>query len=99
MNFTNNVQSLEMSKKQSTSKRGQWQVILHNDNHNTFDHVVTSLMEICNHNYLQAVQCANIVHYSMQCSIFVDSYDQCDSVYHELRDLGLTTTLSKYKKS
>lgn len=94
----NNVQSSKMSKKQSTSKRGQWQVVLHNDDYNTFDHVIACLMEICNHNYLQSVQCANIVHGSLQCSIFVDSYDQCESVYEELRSEGLTVTLSKYKK-
>ena len=94
----NNVQSSEMSKKQSTSKRGKWQVMLHNDDHNTFDHVIACLMETCGHNYLQSVQCANIVHNSSKCSIFIDSYDECESVREELRQNGLTVTTTKFKK-
>lgn len=93
----NNARSSEMSKKQSTSKRGKWEVILHNDNHNTYDHVVDSLMEVCGHNYIQSVQCATLVDRTGKCSIFVDSYDECESVTRELQDLDLTVTMSKYK--
>lgn len=99
MSFTNNVQSSEMSKKQSTNKRGKWQVMLHNDNHNTFDHVITCLMESCGHNYLQSVQCAQLVHNTSKCSIFVDSYDECESVFEELHANGLTVTITKFKKN
>ncbi|NBW18604.1 MAG: ATP-dependent Clp protease adaptor ClpS, partial [Caulobacteraceae bacterium] len=50
-------------KKQSTkSKRGKYQVTLHNDNHNTFNHVVYCLVDACGHNEMQAHQCALIVH-------------------------------------
>ena len=94
----NNVQLSEMSKKQSTSKRGQWEVILHNDNVNTFDHVIDSLMQVCNHSYIQSVQCASIIHNVSKCSIFIDSYDECEEVYEELAKLGLLVTISKYKK-
>jgi ATP-dependent Clp protease adaptor protein ClpS len=98
MSFTNNVQSFEMSKKQSTSKRGQWQVILHNDDHNTFDHVVDCLMQICGHSYIQSVQCAHIVHANLHCSVFVDCYDECESVRADLHECGLTVTVLKVKK-
>ncbi len=92
-----NARLLGMSKKQSTSKRGKWEVILHNDNHNTFDHVIDSLMEVCGHNYIQSVQCATVVHGNGKCSIFIDSYDECDAVREELYELGLTVTVTKYK--
>lgn len=94
----NNAQLSEMSKKQSPSKRGQWEVILHNDNVNTFDHVIDCLMQVCNHSYIQSVQCASIVHNASKCSIFIDSYDECEAVYEELLKLGLLVTISKYKK-
>ena len=42
----NNVVLLEMLKKQSNNKRGQYQVILHDDSKNTVDHVVDCLMDI-----------------------------------------------------
>jgi ATP-dependent Clp protease adaptor protein ClpS len=94
----NNVQLLEMSNKQSLNKRGSWQVILHNDNRNTFNHVVDCLMDICQHNYIQASQCAHIVHTALKCNIFVDSYEECSLVHDELCDQGLSVTLIKYKK-
>jgi ATP-dependent Clp protease adaptor protein ClpS len=95
----NNVQLLEMSKKQLLNKRGSWQVILHNDNHNTFDHVVNCLMDICQHNYIQSSQCAHIVHTAQKCNIFIDSYEECLLVRDELHEQGLSVTLIKYKKN
>lgn len=97
MNFMSNVRLSKMSKKQLISKRGKWEVILHNDSHNTFDHVIDCLMEICGHSYIQSVQCATVVHGSTKCSIYIDSFDDCESVRHELKLLGLTATVSKDK--
>ena len=94
----NNVVLLEMLKKQSKPKQGQYQVILHDDNKTTFDHVVDCLMDVCSHNELQAYQCALIVHNSGKCSIFVDSYDECELVYEYLSKLYLKVTLEKFKK-
>lgn len=98
MSFMNNVQSFAMSKKQSNKPpRGQWQVNMLNDDHNTFDHVIDSLMEVCNHSYLQAVQCATIIHRAGTVSVFVDFWEDCESVRQELHSLGLTVTITKYK--
>ena len=87
-----------MSKKQSNNNRGQWQVILLNDTNNTVPHVIACLMEICGQSYLQAVQCATITHQTGQCSIFVDSWDECDQVQTELSVQGLLVTVLEYKK-
>ena len=94
----NNVVLLEMLKKQSNNKRGQYQVILHDDSKNTVDHVVDCLMDICNHGELQAYQCAIIVHNSKQCAVYHDKYDVCDSIAIELTSLGLTVSTSKFIK-
>ena len=45
------------------------QIILYNDNVNTFDHVIECLVKICNHSQIQAEQCAYIVHYKGKCSV------------------------------
>ena len=37
---------------------GDWHVVLYNDNHNTFDHVIDCLIHTCGHDALQAEQCA-----------------------------------------
>jgi len=86
-----------MSKKKSI-KRGLYQVVLIDDNVNTFDHVTNCLIEICGHNYLQAVQSSLITHNVKQCSIFVDSYDLCVDICDELVAEGLNAIVTKYKK-
>jgi ATP-dependent Clp protease adaptor protein ClpS len=88
-----------MSKNQSKKKRGQYQVILIDDNFNTFDHVIDCLIEICGHNYYQAVQCATITHNAKQCSIIIDSWDVCQEVYEDLIKQGLTVTVTKHEKT
>ena len=41
----------------------KYSLVLINDNHNTFDYVIELLVKICNHDVLQAEQCAFLVHY------------------------------------
>ena len=45
------------------------QIILHNDDVNTFDWVIESLIDICEHAPMQAEQCAMIVHYNGKCDV------------------------------
>ena len=96
-NYMNNVQLYEMSKKAlKKSKRGKYRVILHNDNHNTFEHVIDCLIDACGHNEFQAHQCAIIVHNAGRCAVFVDSHDTCKSVYEYLIKSKLKVTIEKY---
>jgi len=44
-------------------------LILFNDEVNTFDHVIKSLVEVCGHDSVQAEQCALIVHLKGSCDI------------------------------
>jgi ATP-dependent Clp protease adaptor protein ClpS len=45
------------------------EIMLHNDDVNTFEHVIISLMEICGHHPIQAEQCATLVHFTGKCSV------------------------------
>jgi ATP-dependent Clp protease adaptor protein ClpS len=92
-----------LSKKSKTSspknkKRGRWQVILHNDDTITFDHVIESLMDVCGHNEFQAHQCALITHNRKRCSVFVDKYEMCTSIQKQLQAANLTVTIEPYEK-
>jgi len=95
----NNVQLFEMSKKTSTktkSTRGLYEVIIHNDNVNTFDHVIDCLIDICGHNSLQAQQCALITHSKGKCSVFIDSFTACTEIRKYLTDEHISTSLIKF---
>ena len=86
-----------MSEKQSNKKRGKYQVIVYNDDFNTIDHVTTCLVEFCDHAPLQAHQCVNIIHRNGKCSVFVDSYGECQLVYDALLNCKLNVEVIKYK--
>ncbi len=51
------------------SKSDHHQIILYNDDVNTFDHVIETLINVCDHTTLQAEQCTLIVHYKGKCSV------------------------------
>ncbi|HLN19967.1 MAG TPA: ATP-dependent Clp protease adaptor ClpS [Bacteroidales bacterium] len=44
-------------------------LVLYNDEVNTFEHVIKSLVEICGHDPVQAEQCAMIVHLKGSCEV------------------------------
>lgn len=44
-------------------------IILYNDDVNTFQHVIETLVRVCDHTYEQAEQCAYIVHFSGKCTV------------------------------
>jgi len=59
-----------------TSK--EYQIILHNDDVNTFDHVINCLIRYCDHTLEQAEQCAYIVHYKGKCTVKTGSFDDLE---------------------
>jgi len=68
-------------------------LILHNDDVNTFDFVIDTLVELCGHNPLQAEQCAYIVHYRGKCAVKKGSYDTLKPICLTLLSKGLSATI------
>lgn len=68
-------------------------LILHNDDVNTFDFVIESLISICEHNAIQAEQCANITHYKGKCDIKKGSFNYLEIMRQALLDRGLQVTI------
>jgi len=69
------------------------ELILHNDDYNTFDHVIECLIAICKHQPTQAEQCAFIVHHNGKCTVKKGSAEKLTPMYKELKFLNLTVEL------
>lgn len=69
------------------------EIVLHNDDVNTFDHVIMSLMEICDHDPIQAEQCAWIVHHNGKCSVKRGSFDELEPRCVALLGRGLSAAI------
>lgn len=69
------------------------EVVLFNDDHNTFDFVIETLMDLCDHNEVQAEQCAVLVHYKGQCSVKKGGYDSMLGISREMNRRGLSSVV------
>jgi ATP-dependent Clp protease adaptor protein ClpS len=65
------------------------EIILYNDDVNTFDHVINTLISVCDHTLEQAEQCSLIVHYKGKCSVKTGSYSDLKPICTELLQAGL----------
>lgn len=68
-------------------------LILYNDDVNTFDYVIDSLVEVCAHDVVQAEQCAYLVHYTGKCDVKNGSFDQLQPMRAELSRRGLSVAI------
>lgn len=68
-------------------------IVLWNDDHNTFDHVILCLVKHCGHSMVQAEQCAFIVHNNGKCSIKQGDMDKLKPIKDILQEEGLTVTI------
>jgi ATP-dependent Clp protease adaptor protein ClpS len=69
------------------------QIILYNDDVNTFDHVIEMLVSICDHTAIQAEQCAILVHYKGKCTVKTGSFDELKAQCSLLLEAGLSAEL------
>ena len=78
-----------------TETENPWSLIVWNDEVNTFEWVIETLMEVCGHSAEQAEQCAFIIHYKGKYAVKQGSYDdlkpQCDAITE--RGIGATLEL------
>lgn len=69
------------------------EIILFNDDVNTFDFVIDSLIEICEHTAEQAEQCALLVHYKGKCAVKTGEYDELKPRCTQLLTRGLSAEI------
>ncbi len=68
-------------------------LILFNDDVNTFDFVIQSLVEVCDHEPEQAEQCALIAHFKGKCSVKAGAFSEIKPLCNEMTMRGLTVTV------
>ena len=68
-------------------------LILYNDDYNTFEFVIESLVEVCKQDMLQAEQCTYIVHYNGKCSVKSGTYEVLNPMRVALCDRGLSAVV------
>jgi ATP-dependent Clp protease adaptor protein ClpS len=71
-------------------------LILYNDDINTFDHVIKSLVEVCGHDSVQAEQCALIVHFKGSCEVKIGLVEVLNAMSRSLNAKGLKSKVESF---
>ena len=68
-------------------------LVLLNDDINSFDFVIKTLIEICSHSGIQAEQCAMLAHYTGKCEIKKGDFEELKEIQSDLVSRGLTSMI------
>jgi ATP-dependent Clp protease adaptor protein ClpS len=71
----------------------QKDIIVYNDDVNTFDHVIATLIKVCKHTEIQAEQCTWIIHHNGKCQVKRGVYDQLEPMCTALLEKGLSAEI------
>lgn len=69
------------------------EIVLYNDDVNTFDHVIDTLIRVCEHTSEQAEQCSLIVHYNGKCTVKTGEYKELKPQCTQLLEAGLSAEI------
>jgi len=65
------------------------ELIVFNDDFNTFDHVIKTLIRVCKHSTEQAEQCTWLIHFKGKCSVKSGSFDELKPMKDGICDAGI----------
>ncbi|TAF64924.1 MAG: ATP-dependent Clp protease adaptor ClpS [Cytophagales bacterium] len=65
------------------------ELIVFNDDVNTFDHVIQTLIEVCQHTPEQAEQCTLIIHYKGKCTVKIGDFSELKPMRDAICDRGI----------
>jgi ATP-dependent Clp protease adaptor protein ClpS len=68
-------------------------LIVYNDDVNTFDHVINTLIRVCKHTAEQAEQCTLLVHYKGKCAVKKGSYLELIPFRQGMVDAGISAEI------
>jgi ATP-dependent Clp protease adaptor protein ClpS len=68
-------------------------LVLYNDDVNTFEFVTETLVKVCRHDVLQAEQCTYLVHFTGKCAVKTAHYDKLRPMCEALLERGLTAKI------
>lgn len=78
-----------------TAEQFPFSLIVWNDEVNTFDWVIQSLMEVCGHTEEQAEQCALIIHFNGKYAVKSGSLTDLKPMLEALLDRGISATIEE----
>ncbi len=64
-------------------------LVVYNDDFNTFEHVISTLMKVCKHSPEQAEQCTLIIHNKGKCAVKNGTFDELRPMRESICSAGI----------
>jgi ATP-dependent Clp protease adaptor protein ClpS len=71
----------------------KWSLVVWNDEVNSFEWVIETLIEVCGHSKEQAEQCTFIIHYKGKYGVKEGSFEQLQPLRDAITERGINATL------
>ncbi|MFY7825980.1 MAG: ATP-dependent Clp protease adaptor ClpS [Flectobacillus sp.] len=71
----------------------QYDLVVFNDDVNTFDYVIETLIDVCGHSPEQAEQCTILIHFKGKCSVKKGSFDELAPMRNDICRRGLSAEI------
>ncbi|MEM9327181.1 MAG: ATP-dependent Clp protease adaptor ClpS [Bacteroidota bacterium] len=68
-------------------------LVVYNDDINTFEHVTATLIKICKHDPEQAEQCTYIIHFKGKCAVKKGTYKELKPMREGVCDAGIKAAI------
>lgn len=93
--MTETMNNIQTEEKVETIEKllDQYDLIVYNDDVNTFDHVIESLVKVCRHDTVQAEQCTYIIHFNGKCQVKHGAYEKLEPMCTALLDRGISAVI------
>ena len=68
-------------------------LVVFNDDVNTFDHVINTLVKVCKHTQEQAEQCSYIIHFKGKCTVKNGMFPELVPLRQGIVDAGISAEI------
>jgi len=93
-NFSNDTKTRQWEETDLlTETEDPCSLVVWNDEVNTFEWVIETLVEVCGHSYEQAEQCSYIIHYQGKYAVKNGSFDELKPMCEAITDRGIGATI------
>ncbi|MFB9864733.1 ATP-dependent Clp protease adaptor ClpS [Rufibacter immobilis] len=69
------------------------ELVVYNDDVNTFEHVINTLVQVCKHTQEQAEQCTMLIHYKGKCSVKLGTFTELQTMCTAIHDRGISADI------
>jgi ATP-dependent Clp protease adaptor protein ClpS len=68
-------------------------LMVYNDDFNTFEHVIETLIRVCEHDMIQAEQCTHLIHFKGKCCVKKGSFDDLRPMRQGITEAGIKAVI------